>query len=142
MVLLADAALRGLDALLHAVHVTLRERAEQRLLRREVVEQPALADAGRLGHDIEGQARRADLGDHSFRGFQDPVASRTGHRMCFYHRRFFLELDSSEIRGLYRLDGMLTVQPVQLQADRHGQSQAKACPTGFFCIIASRAGIE
>ena len=31
---------------------------------------------------------RADLGDYSFRGFQNPVARRSGHRMCFYHWRF------------------------------------------------------
>jgi len=31
----------------------------------------------------------------------------------------FLGLDSSEIRELYRLDGMLTVQPVQCNAGHH-----------------------
>jgi hypothetical protein len=36
--------------------------------------------------------------------------------MCFYHLEIFLGLDSSEIRELYRLDGMLTVWSVQLQA--------------------------
>src|SRR5262249_42779381 len=88
VILLADATLRGLYALLHVLHVTLRARAEQRLLPREVVEQTALADAGGLGHDSQGQAGRADLGDYSFRGFQNPVARRSGHRMCFYHWRF------------------------------------------------------
>src|SRR4029079_8819129 len=88
VVLLTEAALRGLYALLLVLHVTLRERAEQRLLGREVVEQTALADAGGLGHDIQDQARGADLGDNSFGGFQNPVARRSGHRMCFYHWGF------------------------------------------------------
>jgi hypothetical protein len=60
--------------------------------------------------------------------------------MCFYHLGFFLELDSSEIRGLYRLDGMLTVQPVQFNVE---PLWAGFSPhTTFFCMIASRAGIK
>ncbi len=73
-------ALRGLDTLLHALHVTLRERAEQRFLRRKVIEQAALGDACLRRDALQRHMRHAFLQEQGFEGVQDAVAGVHRHR--------------------------------------------------------------
>src|SRR5262249_50915508 len=80
VIALTQLALRRLDALLHVLDVALCERTEERLLRREVIKQSALADPCGLGDDVQGHARGPDVADDALGSVENAIANGTQSR--------------------------------------------------------------
>src|SRR5690606_17010537 len=100
----AEATLGRLDTLFHALDVMLRQRAEQRLLGRKVIQQSALAHAGRLSDAFQRHARGAHVADGALGSGQNAITDQTGRGGIFNHRGRPHELTSPRW-GPYRLDG-------------------------------------